>query len=161
MIGGSDSAVTAALYLADLAKKVYLIYRKNKLRAEPFWVEKIKENNKVEIIYNTSVLEIIGQEKLEKIKLDNLYNNFSEINLDGLFIEIGSSPDISYLKDLNIEKDEDGYIKIQKNGMTNIPGIFAAGDITNGSDKFCQVITAAAEGAIATRGIYNYLKKNN
>lgn len=159
VIGGSDSATTASLYLADLAEKVYLIYRKSELRAEPFWVDLIKKNSKIEVIYNTNVLEAVGRERLEKIKLDQEYKNSQEISLDGLFIEAGSDPDITYAKELNIKKDESGYIKIQKNGATNISGIFSAGDITDGSDKFRQVVTAASEGAIAARGIYNFLKK--
>ncbi|PIP28156.1 MAG: hypothetical protein COX29_02845 [Candidatus Moranbacteria bacterium CG23_combo_of_CG06-09_8_20_14_all_35_22] len=160
VIGGSDSAATTVLYLADLAQKVYLIYRKSELHAEPFWVESIKKNKKIEVLYNTNVLEILGQEKLEKVKLDKNYNNSNELNLDGLFIEAGSDPAVEYFSELGIELDEGGYIKIQKNGATNISGVFSAGDITDGSDKFRQVITAASEGAIAVRGIYNFLKKN-
>jgi thioredoxin reductase len=67
-------------------------------------------------------------------------------------------PNLDYAKNLGIETNESGYIKIMPNGAASVPGVFAAGDITDGSDKFCQVITAAAEGAIAARGIYNYLK---
>ncbi len=159
VIGGSDSAVTSALYLADLAQKVFLIYRKSELRAEPFWVELVKKNNKIEVIYDTNVIEIMGKEKLEKVKLDKSYNNSDELNLNGLFIEAGSEPSVDYIENLGVETDEGGYIKIQKNGATNIPGIFSAGDITDGSDKFRQVITAASEGAISARGIYNWLRK--
>ncbi|HAT73756.1 MAG: Thioredoxin reductase [Candidatus Moranbacteria bacterium GW2011_GWF2_36_839] len=161
VIGGSDSAATATLYLADLAEKVYLIYRKKELRAEPFWVNLIKNNKKIEVLYETNVVEILGEQKLEKIKLDKAHNNSNELNLDGLFIEAGSDPAVEYFSELEIELDENGYIKIQKTGATNVLGIFAAGDITNGSDKFRQVITAASEGAIAARAVYNFLKKNN
>ena len=161
VIGGSDSAATATLYLADLAEKVYLIYRKKELRAEPFWVNLIKNNKKIEVLYETNVVEILGEQKLEKIKLDKAHNNSNELNLDGLFIEAGSDPAVEYFSELEIELDENGYIKIQKTGATNVLGIFAAGDITNGSDNFRQVITAASEGAIAARAVYNFLKKNN
>ena len=160
VIGGSDSAATATLYLADLAEKVYLIYRKKELRAEPFWVNLIEKNPKIEVLYETNVVEILGEQKLEKVKLDKAYNNSNELNLDGLFIEAGSDPAVEYFSELGIELDEGGYIKIQKNGATNVAGVFSAGDITDGSDKFRQVITAASEGAIAVRGIYNFLKKN-
>ena len=105
-------------------------------------------------------MEILGEQKLEKVKLDKAYNNSNELNLDGLFIEAGSDPAVEYFSELGIELDEGGYIKIQKNGATNVAGVFSAGDITDGSDKFRQVITAASEGAIAVRGIYNFLKKN-
>lgn len=159
VIGGSDSAATAALYLADITEKVYLIYRKDKLRCEPFWAEKIKNSQNIEVVYEANVIEILGQQKVEKIKLDKEYKNSQELKLGGLFIEAGSDPDISYAEGLKIEKDEGGYIKIKANGETNVPGVFAAGDITDGSDKFRQVITAASEGAIAARAIYNFLQK--
>ncbi len=160
VIGGSDSAATATLYLADLAQKVYLIYRKAELRAEPFWVNLILKNPKIEVLYEINVVEILGQQKLEKVKLDREYKNSKELNLDGLFIEAGSDPATEYFSELRIELDESGYIKIQKNGATNVAGVFSAGDITDGSDKFRQVITAASEGAISARAIYDFLKKN-
>ncbi|MFZ2975150.1 MAG: FAD-dependent oxidoreductase [Candidatus Moraniibacteriota bacterium] len=160
VIGGSDSAATATLYLADLAQKVYLIYRKTELRAEPFWVNLILKNPKIEVLYETNVVEILGQQKLEKVKLDREHKNSKELNLDGLFIEAGSDPATEYFSELGIKLDESGYIKIQKNGATNVAGVFSAGDITDGSDKFRQVITAASEGAISARAIHDFLKKN-
>lgn len=160
VIGGSDSAATATLYLADLAQKVYLIYRKKELRAEPFWVNLIKNNKKTEVLYETNVVEILGEQKLEKVKLDKAYNNSNELNLNGLFVEVGSDPAVEYFSELGIELDKAGYIKIKKTGATNVLGVFAAGDITDGSDKFRQVITAASEGAISARAVYNFLKNN-
>lgn len=159
VIGGSDSAAGAALYLADLAEKVYLIYRRDQLRAEPYWVNLIGKNEKITVIYNTNVIEIAGKEKLRTIKLDNPYQGRNELNVDGLFIEAGSVPNVDFAKDLGIETDEEGYVKVKKNNATSVEGVWAAGDITDGSDKFRQVITAAAEGAIAARSIFNYLKK--
>lgn len=157
VIGGSDSAAGAAVYLADIAEKVYLIYRQEKLRAEPYWINLIEKNPKIEVIYNTNVSEIIGAEKVEKIKLDNK----KELLSDGLFIEAGSDPNIDFAQDLSVKTDEGGYVKINPDSSTSVAGVWAAGDITNGSDKFRQVITAVAEGAIATRSISNYLKKEN
>lgn len=159
VVGGSDSAAGAAVYLAGIAEKVYLIYRKDKLRAEPYWINLIEKNPKIEVIYNTNILEVSGAEKLQKIELDKTYKNAETINIDGLFIEAGSAPNIDFAKDLEIETDKEGYIKIKPNCATNITGVWAAGDITDGSDKFRQVITACAEGAIAARSIYNYLKE--
>jgi thioredoxin reductase (NADPH) len=161
VIGGSNSAAGAALYLANICQKVYIIYRKSELRAEPFWVDLIKKNEKIEVIYNANVTEILGAEKLQKVKLDKEYSGKDELEIDGLFIEAGSDPDISYAKDLGIETDEGGYVKIKSSGSTSVPGIFAAGDITDGSDKFRQVITAAAEGVIAARSVFSYLKSQN
>lgn len=155
VVGGNDSAAGAAVYLADIAEKVYIIYRKDKLRAEPYWVNLIEKNNKVEVIYNTNILEILGDKKIEKVILDNK----KELVVDGLFIEAGSDPSFEFAKNLGINTDENGYIKINSDCSTNIDGVWAAGDITDGSDKFRQVITAASEGAIAARSAYNFLKK--
>lgn len=159
VIGGSNAAAGAALYLANICQKVYIIYRKGELRCEPFWNEAIKKNEKIEVIYETNVIEFLGNEKINKIKLDKIHKNSDELEIDGVFVEIGSDPDISYAKDLNIETDEEGYIKIKKDCSASTEGVWAAGDITDGSDKFRQVITAAAEGAIAVRSVFNYLKK--
>lgn len=159
VVGGSDSAAGATVYLADIAEKVYLIYRKEQLRCEPYWQKLIEKNSKIEVVYNTNLIEIAGQNKVEKVVLDKKYKDSAEIAVDGVFIEIGSDPNIDFARDLQLEIDEKNYIKIKPDSATSVSGVWAAGDITNGSDKFRQVITAAAEGAIAARSIFNYLKK--
>ncbi|HFC76962.1 MAG TPA: hypothetical protein ENJ27_01915 [Candidatus Moranbacteria bacterium] len=159
IVGGSDSAASAALYMSNIAKKVYLIYRKNKLRAERFWINSLEKTKNVEIIYNTNIKKIEGDNKIEKILLDNPFKNSTELSLDGLFIEIGFIPNIELTKNFGVSVDEDGYIKIEKDGRTTVRGIWAAGDITNGSNKFKQIITATAEGAIAINSIQSYLRK--
>lgn len=159
IIGGNDSAAGAAVYLADIAERVYLIYRGEKLRAEKHWVDLIEKNPKITVIYKTNVSEIAGQNKVEQIKLDQPYAGKQELAVNGLFIEAGSDPLVELAQGLAAELDQDGYVKIGKDSATSVPGLWAAGDITDGSDKFRQVITAAAEGAIAARSIANYLKK--
>lgn len=159
VIGGGDSAVSSAVYLGNICEKVYLIYRRSELRSEPYWIAEIEKNPKIEVIFETNVTEIFGTQKIEKVKLDKEYKNQRELQLDGLFIEAGSEPNIDYAKNLGLETDEKGYIKIQKNCATSVLGAFSAGDITDGSDGFCQVITAASEGAISARAIYRFLKK--
>ncbi|MDH4330273.1 MAG: FAD-dependent oxidoreductase [Candidatus Moranbacteria bacterium] len=159
VVGGGDSAASAAVYLANIAKKVYLIYRGDKLRAERFWVDAMENNPNVEIIYNTNVKEIKGNEKVEKIELDMPINGVSEIVIDGLFVEIGLSPNTEMLKNMDIEMDDEGYIKIDSDGRTSVNGIWSAGDITNGSSKFRQIVTAASEGAIAANSINVYLNR--
>jgi thioredoxin reductase (NADPH) len=159
VIGGSDSAAGAAVYLSEICEKVFLIYRRDKLRAEKYWINLIEKNPKIEVVYNTNILEILGMEKLQKVKLDKPHNNSDFINLDGLFIEAGSEPNLDFAQDLGLETDEGGYIKINAGASTSVAGAWAAGDITDGSDKFRQVITACAEGAIAARSISNYLKR--
>jgi thioredoxin reductase (NADPH) len=160
VVGGSDSAAEGAIFLADLAEKVYLIYRGDKLRAEKFWLEAIKNNPKIEIIINTSVKEIKGDDKVGEIALDNAYKNSETLKVDGVFIEIGLDPNIELAKNLSLLVDPENHIIIDSAGRTNIPGIWAAGDITNGSNKFKQIVTAAAEGAIAARSIEEYLKSS-
>jgi len=159
VIGGSDSAAGAALYLANICEKVYLIYRKEELRCEPYWTKLIEESEKIEVIYDTNIKEIAGSDKVEKVVLDREYQEKLELAVDGVFIEVGSNPDFSYASGLGLDVDEGGYIKIGRDCSTNVSGVWAAGDITDGSDKFRQVITAAAEGAIAVRSIFNFLRK--
>lgn len=159
IVGGNDSAAGAAVYLADIAKKVYLIYRGSNLRAENFWVKSIEENKKIEVLYDTNVKKIEGEGKVEKLLLDNSYINSTELAVDGIFIEIGLEPNINLIKDFNIELDEESHIKIDSDGRTTERGIWAAGDITTGSNKFKQIITAASEGAIAAQSIQRFLKK--
>lgn len=159
VIGGSDSAAGAAIYLANIAEKVYVIYRGEELRCETYWKKKIEENPKIKVLCGYNLKEIVGEQKLQKVILDNEYESKGEIELDGLFIEVGSDPSVDFAKDLGVEEDESGYIKIRSDCSTSIEGVWAAGDITDGSDKFRQVITAAAEGAIAARSIFNYLKR--
>jgi thioredoxin reductase (NADPH) len=159
VVGGSDSAAGAAVFLGDIAEKVYIIYRKDALRCERYWQALIEKNPKIEIIYNAEISELLGVDKLQKISLVQNGKEKKELNIEGLFIEIGSVPDLEYAAYLNLETDEKGYLKINFGGGTSLPGVFAGGDITTGSDGFCQVITAASEGAIAARSIFNWLKK--
>jgi len=158
IVGGNNSAAGAAVHLGNIAEKVYLIYRKNKLRAENFWVKAIEANNKIEVIYNTNVTEIIGQEKLEKLKLDKEYSGADFLSTNGLFVEIGLDPNIDLAQKLNIDLDEEDYIKIYSDGKTNLDSVWAAGDITTGSNKFKQIVTAASEGAIAVASISEFFK---
>jgi thioredoxin reductase (NADPH) len=159
VIGGADSAVMAAIHLSEFAQQVYLIYRREKLRAEPIWTERVQQNKKVQIIYQTNVLEIQGRNKVEKMILDQPWQGKSELAVDGVFIEIGSVPNVALIKDLGIVSDKDGFINIKEDGSTSVAGIFAAGDVTTGSNKLRQVITAVAEGAIAAKSAYEYLRK--
>lgn len=157
--GGSNAATTAALLLADIAEQVYIIYRGNKLKGEEMWIEQIKTRDNIKVVYESNIIGLLGEEKLDGVELDNTYQGSNTINLDGLFVEIGSTPNIDFIKDLDIETDGHGYIKINPDQSTNIAGLYAAGDITNGSNGFRQVITACSEGAIAAQAIYTRLQK--
>jgi thioredoxin reductase (NADPH) len=145
--------------LGDIAEKVYLIYRGEKLRCESFWGDAIAKNSKIENVFMTNIKEIKGGEKVEEIVLDASYNGNESLKVDGVFAEIGSVPVTDLTKDFGIEIDEEGYIKVDSSARTSEKGIWAAGDITTGSDKFKQIITAASEGAIAAHSIQKFLKK--
>ena len=155
VIGGSDAAVTAALLLGDIATKVYLIYRKDKLRAEPMWVEALENQKNIEVLYNSEVKKLIGVDRLEQIEL----NTGQKIDLNGLFIEIGAVANTELLNKLNIALDSREEIIVDKEQKTNISGIFAAGDATNVSD-LKQVVTAVSQGAVAAYHAFIDLKSN-
>lgn len=157
--GGSNAAAMSALMLSEHAKKVYVIYRKKPLRCEPIMLERLEKNLKVEIVYNTNVVEVGGKDKVEFIKIDGKYKDNNKIKLDGLFIEIGSVPSVALVCELGVQIDKNGCIEIGEKGTTNIKGIYAAGDITNGSNGLRQIVTAVSEGAIAATSIYKYLKE--
>lgn len=159
VIGGSDSAAGAAVYLSGIAKKVYLIYRKKEIRCEQYWKDLLKKAKNVEILTDTIVAEIAGSGKVESLKLNNLEATEKEIRISGVFIEVGAEPKTGLAKSLGVETDEAGYIKIKGNGATSVEGVWAAGDVTSGSDKLKQIITAASEGAIAARSVAKYLKE--
>lgn len=162
VVGGGNSALTAALLLSKFANKVYLIYRKNEFKkAEPAWIEEIKKNEKIEVILNSKVKEILGDEKLEGVIIEIAKEGDKKnekINLNGLFVEIGSIPEKELAEKIGVDIDEKGYIKVNKNQETSIKGIFAAGDSTNNPLK--QAITASSEGAIAAYSIYEKISKN-
>ena len=153
VVGGSDAALTAALLLAEYAKKVYIIYRKDKFfRAEPAWIELVEKNEKITKLFNANVTEIYGKNRMEGVKIDN----GKSIEMDGIFIEVGSSPDEKLGKEIGIASDG-GFIIVNNKQETNIRGIFAAGDITNNPLK--QVITACGEGATAAYSVYEEIKR--
>ncbi|MFH1226054.1 MAG: FAD-dependent oxidoreductase [bacterium] len=154
--GGSDCAAITATFLADFCGKVYIIYRNGQMRCEPIWQERLKQNRKIEIITDANIKEIKGVDKVVGLILDN----GREIALDGLFIEIGSAPNVKELTELGVALIEEDYIKIDESGATSVPGVYAAGDITSGSNKLRQVITSSAEGVVAAVSAAKYLKES-
>jgi len=158
VIGGSDTAITSALQLTDYAKKVYIIFRKDKLSAMPEWIEKASNNKKITFISNTNVKSINGGNSVESIELDKEYDSSKTLKIDGVFIEIGSAPLVTLVKNIGIKVNDKGFVIVEKNQGTNIKGFFAAGDVTTGSNGFEQIITASAEGAIAANSAFKYIQ---
>lgn len=156
VVGGGNSALTAALYLAEVAEKVYLVVRNDEFNGEVVWIDQVKSNSKIEVLFNNSVIALNGAERLESINL----SNGSTLTVTGIFVEVGSKPDTSWLDNLNLELDSAGYIKVLADGSTSHEGIWAAGDITNNSNGLRQIVTACSEGAIAAAGIFQVLQKN-
>jgi thioredoxin reductase (NADPH) len=162
VVGGGDAAVTGALHLEDIAKEVYLMYRRKKdeLRAEPAWLEKL-ESSRIQGIYETNVIEILGDgQKVTGVKLDVPSNGKEVIPLDGVFIEIGAVPVSKLVGHLGVEVDEGGFIKVNNKMETNVDGVYAAGDITQWGKILQQMITATAEGAIAASSVFRKIKSS-
>ena len=159
MVGGGDSSVKGANFLAEYAEKVYLLTREKELRAEPVNLERMKKlGTKVEVILERHVTEIVGTGMLEKVVLSQSFQGKSELFVDGLFIEIGFDPDTALPKSLGLALDDKNFIQVDTMMRTNIQGAFAAGDTTLHFGNFKQDITAAALGAVAATSAYEYYK---
>jgi len=156
VIGGSDCAATSALALSDIAKKVYLIYRGEKLRCESINEERIKQKKNIEVFYNSIPLNISGKQKVEEIEIKNKDKN-KKIKVDGIFIEIGSAPLAEFTKNINLKVDNEKFIEVNENMKTSVDGIYAAGDVTN--FKLKQVVVATSQGAIAAKAVYDWISK--
>jgi thioredoxin reductase (NADPH) len=159
LIGGADAAVSGAIHAAGFARQVYIIYRKDHLRAEPAWNEQALSNPKIEVIYRTNVVEILGDgQKVTRVKLDQPYGGSNLLSTDGVFIEIGGTPGSNLLARLGGQVDPASYVVVNEKMETNLPGIFAAGDFTNQSKYLAQAVIACAQGATAAFSAFKYLK---
>jgi thioredoxin reductase (NADPH) len=155
IIGNDTHAVQAGIVLSPLAKKVYMINDKKEYNSEPVFIETLNKMNNIEIIKNMNVKEIFGENKVKGIQL----SDDNKIECEGVFIEIGSVPGKALISDLNIDCDEQGHIKVNEKMETNIKGVFAAGDITTGSMRWYQIVTAASEGALCVKSAFSYIKE--
>ena len=163
IVGGGNAAVEEAMFLTKFASKVQLIHRRDSLRAEKMLQQKLMENKKIEIIWDSVVEEIIGDEEPKNVKgliIKNVKtNNIKELKIDGLFIAIGHDPATQLFKD-QLNMDKEGYLLTKPDSTeTNIPGVFAAGDV---KDKiFRQAVTAAGMGCMSALEAEKYLSSNN
>ena len=163
VVGGGNAAVEEAMFLTKFASKVQLIHRRNELRAEKLLQKKLMENKKIEIIWDSVVEEVIGDEdpkNLKGLKIKNVKtNDIKELKIDGLFIAIGHDPATQLFKD-QLNMDKEGYLITKPDSTeTNMPGVFAAGDV---KDKiFRQAVTAAGMGCMSALEAEKFLSSKN
>jgi len=157
VIGGGDTAITDALELAQHCRKVYIIHRRDQLRATKAMQEKAFSQPKIELIWNTVVHEIVGDKMLRSLRLRNVKTGqSSNLEVDGLFVAVGLKPNSQTFSQL-VTLDEADFIVTDELMRTSAPGIFAAGDVRHNS--FRQVITAAGDGATAAMSAFRYVKE--
>lgn len=159
VIGGGDTALEEVLYLSNICSKVYLIHRRHELRGSPIYQERIKEKANIEFMGETVVENISGENEISYIECRNVNSNErKKLHIEGVFIAIGMKPVTEILGEL-LEVDEEGYIKADESGITNIPGVFVAGDIR--TKPLRQLITAVSDGANCICSVERYLEGNH
>jgi thioredoxin reductase (NADPH) len=154
VVGNLNTSLESAIYLSDLASKVYLVNRKNDFRAEESLVSELEKRSNIIVIENSKITKINGTNKLESINILNDNGEESTINIAGLFISVGRTPQNDFIKSL-VKTDESGYIISGEDCHTNIDGIFASGD--NRVKKLRQLVTACSDGAIAASEAIKYV----
>jgi len=157
VVGGRNAAATAALFLAKHCKKVYLIYRRDRLRSDSILTKRINDEEKIEVVYNSNPLEVKGDKSVKSVVIETRGRK-KELAVDGLFVEIGAVPSTELAGKLGVKLNGENRIEVSPAMATNIRGVFAAGDITNGSNKFDQIATSVGEGAIAANSAFRFLR---
>lgn len=158
VIGGGNSACITTLYLSGLAAHVTVVHRRGAFRAEESLVSDIAAKNNVSILWNTEVQEIKGDKQVKTVNLiENTTQKTSQIEVDAVFVQVGEAPNSQIAQVSGVETDESGYIKIDIRQHTNLPGVFAAGDVTNHPVK--QVGTAVGQGITAALEAYSYIRR--
>ena len=162
VVGGGDSAVKGAVLISKYADKVYIIYRKNSFtRPEAANLANLDEADNVVRLFDTNVVELIGSDKagLEAIRLDRAHDGNDVLTVDGLFIEIGADPRKDLAVQLGANVNDLDEVVVDKYMQTNVPGLLAAGDLTDASGDLKQTITAAAQGSLAATAAYDYVSR--
>lgn len=155
VVGGGDVALGDALFLARACKKVYLIHRRDQLRGAGILQEQVKKAENIEIIWDTQVEEVLGEEQVEKIRIYNKKEDSRrELPVDGVFVAVGIIPNSQLAEEL-VSLDAGGYIVAGEDGRTSLDGVFAAGDVR--TKQLRQVITAAADGANVITSVEHFL----
>ncbi len=159
VIGGGDSALKEGIFLTRFAKSVTIVHRRDELRGGVYLANKAKDNPKIQFLWDTIVTEIIGETTVNSVRLKNVKTEQEMIReIDGVFIFIGHDPNTEMFKD-QLETDENGYLVIDQHMHTNVPGVFAAGEV--GDPHFQQVIVSAGMGAAAAMEAVEFLEDEN
>ncbi len=153
VVGGGNSAAADALYLSKICKKVYLVHRRDSLRASRIYLEPLK-NSGIEFVWNSRVTGILHDKKVSGVMVTDNDGSVKEIACDGVFAAIGRVPDTDLFKG-QVEMDKQGYLTADETTRTNLPGVFAVGDAR--TKPLRQIVTAAADGAVASHYIEEYL----
>jgi thioredoxin reductase (NADPH) len=158
VVGGGNSALITALYLAGLASEVKLAHRRDTFRAEEALVKTLKEKANVEILWNTEVKEVKGEKLVNKaIIFNRKTGETKELFVDGVFVQVGETPNSQIAKEAGVDVDKDGYVMIDIQQRTNIAGVYAAGDVANHPVK--QIGTAVGQGITAALEAYGYIRR--
>ena len=157
IVGGGDSGAKGALHLSEFAKQVFWIHRRDKFRAEPIWVERVQSKPNVTFVMENTIEEIQGEQAVSGVKLARPYEGKEVLPVNGVFVEIGSTPDRTIPDLVGAEVDEFQNLIVNDHMRTSTERVWGAGDNTTGSALFRQIGTAAAEGSIAAGDMYEYL----
>ena len=159
VVGGGNCAATAVIFLSAIAAQVLWFYLGSEPGAvEPSWLEEIRRQDNIKLMARSEIKALLGDNHLTGVTVDR-GNNTEDINLDGLFVEIGSTPNNGLLQQLGGTVNEGGYIVVDGTQTTTIPGVWAAGDVTTSSNGLRQIVTACSEGAIAADSIFKFLQQ--
>jgi thioredoxin reductase (NADPH) len=158
VVGGGDSAIKGSIVLANYASKVHIIYRGSTFaRPEPINLKKLSEKPNVETLFEALVVDLLGEPLLQGLIIDQKGKGQNKLDVEGLFIEIGADPRTELAQALGVQLNDRSEIIVDKLMRTNVHGVFAAGDVTDGADDLKQVITAAAQGVIAATSAYQHV----
>jgi thioredoxin reductase (NADPH) len=156
VVGGGDSAMEEALFLTKFASHVTIIHRREEFRASKIMLHRAQENPKISFLTNTTVVDVLGEKIVEGVKIKNNQTGEEKVlDVKGYFAAIGHTPTTKIFAEAGVEVDEKGYIKVRKNTLTNIEGVFVAGDVNDA--RYRQAVTAAGMGCMAALDVEKYL----
>lgn len=156
--GGGDAATMAAVLLTQYASKIYLLVRSEVLKGEPIWIERATQHGKIEVIYKTQVSKVVGTKMVEGVELDKPFQGNRILPVQGIFVEIGARPATELAKEFGVALNDRWRIKVDNEQRTNLSGVFAAGDVTDKTGHFEQIVNSAAQGAQAAYSAFLFLQ---